>query len=74
MLDLWTFGITKKFLKRPDKLEEVNLQTSHIATILENFMFAAIPRNVTMAFHNCGTSLVIDTDRTVQCSATPETS
>jgi hypothetical protein len=38
MLDLCVFGIAKKFIRRANKLEKVNLQTSHIVDILGSFM------------------------------------
>jgi hypothetical protein len=68
MLDLCIFGVTKKLIKRANKLEKVSLQTLQIANILENY------QAVTAAFRNAGISLVMDTDRTMRCSATPETS
>jgi hypothetical protein len=73
MLDLCLFGITKKFLGRANKLEKVNLQTLPIVNLLESFMAAAIPRNVTAAFRNVGLSLVMDPNRVIWCAVTPET-
>jgi hypothetical protein len=73
MLDLCIFGITKKFIRRANKLEKANLQTRHIINILESFMAAAVPRNITGAFRRAGVSLVMDLDRTMRCAITPET-
>lgn len=44
--------------RRADELPEVNLQTLHIMTILESFMSAVGPRNVTAAIRNGGISLI----------------
>jgi hypothetical protein len=49
-------------------LEKVNLQTSHIVTILDSFMPAAVPQNVTAPFCNGGIRLAIEGDRTMRCS------
>jgi hypothetical protein len=73
MLDLCIFGIAKKFIKRANKFDKVNLQTAHIVSILESLMSAAVPRNVTSAFRNAGVSLIMDADRTIRCAIMPET-
>jgi DNA replicative helicase MCM subunit Mcm2 (Cdc46/Mcm family) len=73
MFDLCIFGNTKKFIRRANKLEKVNLQTSHIVNIIERFMAAAIPRNITAVFRNGGVTFIMDVDRTVLCNINPET-
>jgi hypothetical protein len=59
--------------RRANKLEKVNLQTSHIVTILDSFMPATVPQNVTAAFCNGGISLAIEGNRTRRCSIAPAT-
>jgi hypothetical protein len=70
-LHLWS---REKFIQRTNKLEKVNLQRSHIVTILESFGFAAVSRNVTSALRNASISLEMDTDRAMRRSVTSETS
>jgi hypothetical protein len=44
------------------KLGRVNVRTSHIATILESFMFVPVPQSVPVAFRNGKVSLGMNID------------
>jgi hypothetical protein len=70
-LDLSIFGITKRYLARVNKLNAVNIQTKHIATVVCSFLAAAVPLNIVKTFENSGISLVADRD-VIFCTIRPE--
>jgi hypothetical protein len=66
MLDLWIFGVTKKFLSRVNRLEKANIQTIYIILILDRFMAAAVPYDVVAGFRNAGVSLIMEDDSIIR--------
>jgi hypothetical protein len=70
-LDLSLFGITKRPLSRVNKLDAVNIQTKHVASVVCAFLAAAVPWNVVKTFKVSGICLVAD-DGVLRCSVTPE--
>jgi hypothetical protein len=74
MLDLSIFGVTKRMIARVNKLEKVNVQTTHIHQILQGFYSAATPANIVASFRNAGVSLAIKAEtRETICAITPQT-
>jgi hypothetical protein len=56
------FGITKRLLGRINKLEAVNTQTRHVASVICTFLAVgvAVPWNVVKTFEISGICLVAD--------------
>jgi hypothetical protein len=74
MLDLCTFGLTKRHIEKVNKLETANVQTSHIHPILQGFYSTATPAKIVTSFRNGGVSLAMeDGTGTLSCKVTPET-
>jgi hypothetical protein len=69
-LDLSLFGITKRLLSRVNKLDAVNIQTRHIASVVCAFLAAAVPWNVVKTFKISGICLVAD-NGVLRCSVRP---
>jgi hypothetical protein len=69
-LDLSLFGVTKRLLSRVNKLDAVNIQTRHVASVVCAFL-AAVPWNVVKTFKISGICLVADDD-VLRCSVRPE--
>jgi hypothetical protein len=61
-LDLLIFGVTKRLLTRFNRLDSVNIQTSHIAQTVCSFMSAATPLNILKTFSLSGICVIIDDD------------
>jgi hypothetical protein len=59
-LDLCIFGVTKKLIGRLNRLEKMNVQTAHVAQIVNSFLAAATPSNIVETFRGAGISLVVD--------------
>jgi hypothetical protein len=70
-LDLSTFRVTKSLLSRVNHIEAVNIQSIHVAQVVNTFMSAACPINAVAAFRNAGINLAITDDKLV-CRITPE--
>jgi hypothetical protein len=65
------FGTTKRLLSRVNKLDAVNIQTRHIASVVCAFLAASVPWNVVKTFKISGICLVAD-DGVLRCSVRPE--
>jgi hypothetical protein len=59
-LDLSTFGVTKRLIARVNRMETVNVQSSHIAQVVSAFMSASSPLNVVGTFLSAGIALSLD--------------
>jgi hypothetical protein len=70
-LDLCLFGITKRFIARANKLDAVNIQSKHIASVVCAFLAAAVPTNVVETFEISGICLVADAGR-LFCTIRPD--
>jgi hypothetical protein len=73
MLDLCFFAVTKRAIFRVNRLERVNLQSDHIARILDGFMATAVSYDIVESFKNAGDSLRLDDDRVLRRLITPGT-
>jgi hypothetical protein len=71
MLDLVIFGVTKGHISRMNKLEKCNIQTRHIAEIVDSFMAAAVPSNIVKSFRNGGIIIRRDADNNIWCDVDP---
>jgi hypothetical protein len=71
-LDVSLFGIVKNNIRKINKTEDVNVQTSHIIQVLNGFMSAATPTNIIKSYRNSGLSLRRDGMKTF-CDVTPDT-
>jgi hypothetical protein len=56
-LDLSTFGVTKRLIARVNRMENVNVQSAHIAQVVSAFMSASSPLNVVGTFLSAGIAL-----------------
>jgi hypothetical protein len=54
--DLCVFGVTKRLIVHLTKLDEMNVQSIHIAKLLSAFHSACNPVNVVASFRNAGIS------------------
>jgi hypothetical protein len=61
-LDLSIFGLTKSTLNRINRLDSVNIQSSHIAAVLSAFQSSATIPNIVKAFSNAGITIVKNDD------------
>jgi hypothetical protein len=59
-LDLSIFRITKRHILRMNKMENLNVQSKHIAQVVCSFMSAATPVNVIQMFRNAGIVLAVE--------------
>jgi hypothetical protein len=59
-LDLLIFGVTKRLLLRVNRLDSVNVQSSHIAQVVCSFMSAATPLNILRTFSLSGICVMCD--------------
>jgi hypothetical protein len=73
MLDLCIFGVTKRIIRRMNRVLDVNQQTDHLVKIIESFLRACIPRNIVSSFKKAGISQVLYGDDVLLCHVTPET-
>jgi hypothetical protein len=71
-LDLSTFGITKRHIARVNRMENVNIQSTHIAQVVSSFMSAASPLNVVGTFRRAGIRMRLDSDGRLVCIVSPE--
>jgi hypothetical protein len=71
-LDVSTFGITKRHIARVNRMENVNVQSRHIAQVVCSFMSAASPINIVGTFRHAGIALTIAPDRTLFCRVCTE--
>jgi hypothetical protein len=71
-LGLSIFGLTKKQISAINRMEDVDIQTSHILQILNGFMSAAFPTNIVRSFKNSGISFRREGQQ-VFCHVTAET-
>jgi hypothetical protein len=71
MLDLCIFDLTKRLITCENRLERVNLQTGHLARILNSCTSAAVPHNVVQSFANGWISLILDEKGIIRCQITP---
>jgi hypothetical protein len=62
-LDLSIFGVTKRHIQRINRMENLNIQSKHIAQVVCSFMAAATPVNVVRTFRNAGIVLVVGNTR-----------
>jgi hypothetical protein len=62
-LDLSIFGITKKFFVKANRMEAMNVQTIHIARVVNAFMSAGKPTNIVKTFENSGICLALDENK-----------
>jgi hypothetical protein len=63
-----------KEVDRTDKqIRAGGYQTDHIVRVLDGFMAAVVPHNIVANFRNAGVSLLLDDDRVICCTVTPET-
>jgi hypothetical protein len=72
-LDLSIFGLTKSILNRVNRLDSVNIQSSHIAAVLSAFQSSATITNIVKAFSNGGITIVKNEDPLLQiiCKVDP---
>jgi hypothetical protein len=56
-LDVGVFGIAKRRIRKINRTEEDNIQTSHIIQLMNGFPSAAVPMNIMKSFRNMGISL-----------------
>jgi hypothetical protein len=71
-LDLSTFGITKRLIARINRMETVNIQSSHIGQVVSAFMSASSPSNVVGTFRSAGIVLFLGLDLKLYCHVSPE--
>jgi hypothetical protein len=69
-LDPLTFGITKQFLARVNRMETVNIESLHTAHAVSTFMSAASAINVIATFQSVGINLAIADEKLI-CWLTP---
>jgi hypothetical protein len=72
----------EKVIGRLNRLEKMNVQTAHVARIVNSFLAAATPSNIVETFRGAGISMVIDMIDDLKddqrkpypiCAVTPET-
>jgi hypothetical protein len=71
-LDLSTFGITKRLIAKVNRMETVNIQTSHIARVVSNFMSAASHLNNVGTFRSAGIARILGPNDILFCAVCPE--
>jgi hypothetical protein len=59
--------LTKRLIRRANRLEKVNFQIDHRILILDSFLSAAVPHHVVQSFINDGTSLILDNKGIIRC-------
>jgi hypothetical protein len=70
-LDLCLFGVLKRLLSSANKLDAVNIQTKHIASVVCAFLAAAVPVNVVKSFRLSGICLIAD-EGVLLCTIQPD--
>jgi hypothetical protein len=73
ILDLSVFGVIKRIITRVNSLEIVNVQSKHIADLVNAFLAAPIHINIVTNFRRAGILLLVDEDERGICQITPET-
>jgi hypothetical protein len=56
-VDLSIFCLTKREISGINRMDDVNVQTSHIHQILNEFMSTVVPTNIVKSFKNSGISI-----------------
>jgi hypothetical protein len=71
-LDVCVFGVAKRLIRKINRTEAVNVQTSHIIQLVNGFLSAAVPTNIVKSFRNVGISLK-RIGLEISCKTTPDT-
>jgi hypothetical protein len=71
-LDLSTFRIAKRWIIRINRIETVNIQSSHMAEVVSAFMPASSPLNAVGTFRSIGIMLWLAPDNRLCCGGSAE--
>jgi hypothetical protein len=72
LLDLSTFGITKRSIAHINHMKTVSVQSSHIARVVSAFLSASSPLDIIRTFRSAGIMLCLVSDEKLFCRVSPE--